>query len=156
APVAAPLPAALAEPGEPSAERYRKEDRETVQRVVTKLTEAARTLQVQQEQQLEEMQRVAVELAVAISSRVPHERIEAGDLAVEALVRQVVQRLDPKQPVTVYLHPEDLSLLEKRLTDGQPLIPESTELRLSADATLSRGDCRAEAGDLSVLAHLEE
>ena len=57
------------------------------------------------------MQKLAVELAVAIASRLLHDQIQAGDYPVENLVRTVVERLDTPQPVTVFLHPEDLAAL---------------------------------------------
>jgi flagellar assembly protein FliH len=148
--------AAPAPPPGPDPQQLEKEAREALQRVMNRLVEVAEELQDQQRQRLEEMQRAAVELAVAVASRLVHERLDKGEFAVEALVRQAVDRLGVNQPVTVYLHPSDLALLEKRLATGSHPALNLTALRLTADASLGRGDCRAEAGDLSVLAKMQE
>jgi flagellar assembly protein FliH len=105
---------------------------------------------------LAEMQRVAVEVAVAVASHVLYERIESGDFPVEELVRAAVQRLDPRQAVTVRLHPEDLALLERRTAEEPLFALDTEELRLVADPALGRGDCRAETGDVAVMANLQE
>jgi flagellar biosynthesis/type III secretory pathway protein FliH len=133
-----------------------KEEQEALQRVLNNLVEVANELQAQEYQRLEEMQQVAVELAVAIASHVVHERIDAGDYAVEALVRKAAAGLKTAQPITIYLHPLDLELLEKRLAKMQPPAPDLTKLRFVGDALLGRGDCRAEAGEMGVLSQMQE
>lgn len=133
-----------------------QEEREAVERTLAHMTDVAHELKAQQRQRLTEMQQLAVELAVAIAGRLVHDRIEAGDFAVETLVHQVVERLETKQAVTVYLHPADIALLERRLGEGQALFPNNAEVRLAADDSLNRGECRAETGDVSVLSRLEE
>ncbi len=139
-----------------AAERAASEERERVERVLGSLAEVARDLRAQQRSRLEEMQQVAVEIALAVAGSVVYERIEAGDYAVEELVRRAVQRLDSREAVTVHLHPDDLALLERRLGEGPRITLDGDDVRLAADASLARGDCRAETGDGSVLTHLEE
>jgi flagellar biosynthesis/type III secretory pathway protein FliH len=131
-----------------------KEEHEALRRILTQLTDIAGELQAQQRQRLEEMQQVAVELALAVASRLLHERLEAGDCGVDLLVRQAVEQLKTTQPVTVFLHPQDVELLAKRLGTAPVLDP--SQLRLVADKALKRGDCRAEAGDIGVRCHVEE
>ncbi len=133
-----------------------KKDREALERVLQKLLETANGLRAEQQQQLEEMQRLAIELAVAMASRLLEQQIQAGDFAVETLVRKVVERLDTPQPVLVFLHPDDLKLLQQRLGDGRTLFPHGAQVQMAPDTTLARGDVRAEAGDISVFANIEE
>src|SRR5438552_14778245 len=102
------------------------------------------------------MQQVAIELAVAIASRLLHQRIEAGDFAVENLVRQVTERLEPQEALTVYLHPADLALLKQQGQTGAKWHPGEGKLKLVGDDSLSRGDCRAETGDMSLLLKLDK
>jgi len=159
-------PEQMSRADEPSAEleklvvaekaRQDKKEREAIECVLRNLHEAAAFLRSQQQEHLEEMQRLAVELAVAIASRLLHDQIQSGDYPVETLVRKVVERLDTPQPVTVFLHPADLALLKQRLGEGRTIFPESAEVQLRSDAALARGDVRAQAGDISVLADLEE
>lgn len=137
-------------------EQAAREERAGWTRLVAGLTEVARELRAQQRSRLEEMQRVAVELAVAIASHVVCERIESGDYAIEELVRQAVKRMEPREAVTVYLNPDDLTLLERRLGDGPLLSLEGEDVRLLGDASLGRGDVRAESGDVNVVSQMEE
>jgi flagellar biosynthesis/type III secretory pathway protein FliH len=133
-----------------------KADHETLLAVLNSLSEVATDLETQQSQRLQEMQQVAVELAMAVASRLAHEQLEAGNLGVESLVRQAVERLKTTEPVTVFLHPKDLELLKTRLAKVQPRPADLAKLRLAADPQLARGNCRAEAGDTSVVLDVQE
>ncbi len=123
-------------------------------RALAGLAAAAQTLKVRHERDLHELQRVAVELAVAVASRLVHGRITANEFPVEELVRKAVARLAGEPRVVVRLHPEDLALLKKRL-GGQTPTPAGAEVQLAADPTVGRGDCRAEGGPVVVLSRLE-
>lgn len=165
----APFPAVSLSAGEPpvpshedqqlqreaTQSRQAQQEREAIEQVLARLTDVARTFEAQQRHRLGEMQQAAVELAIAVAGRLLHDKIEAGDFPVETLVREVVERLGPRQPVSVFLHPDDIALLQQRLGEKQALFPEATVVRLVPDAALKRGDCRAEAGEVSVLSHLE-
>jgi flagellar biosynthesis/type III secretory pathway protein FliH len=107
-------------------------------------------LQVRERQRLAEMQQVAVELAVAIAARLAHVKIHAGDFGVEELVREVIEQLDRQQAATLFLHPADMALLERRMESNDSLLSANDHIRLGEDATLPRGDCRAEFGAVSV------
>jgi flagellar assembly protein FliH len=137
-------------------EQRLREEGEALKRILTSLQNAAQAVATQQMEQLAEVRRVTVELAVAIASRLIHERILAGQFGVETLVRQVLEKLEPRQPIAVRLHPDDLALLKRRLPAGDPLANlENDKVRFVADPALSRGDCRAEAGDVRIVSHLQ-
>jgi len=124
--------------------------------VLGQLLDVARDLRSAQRGRLEEMQQVAVELAVAVASHVMYERLGSGEFPIEELVRAAVKRLDPGSAVTVRLHPDDLALLERRTSEEPLFALDTEELRLVADSEMARGDCRAETGDVAVLTKLEE
>src|SRR6266849_10648518 len=145
-------------PAEPSPEptladleKSLQEDREMIRRALDALRQTAANLENRQQQYLGEMRQAVVELAVALASRILREKIRAEDFAVEAMVRETVAKWEPNQPVTVHLNPADLRLLERRLGSEEPTLPEDSQVRLFADATLERGQCRAESGDVTVL-----
>lgn len=144
-------------PPAPSVEvdKHEQKERDSIERALATMMEVARDLKAEQGKRLGEMQVLAVELAVAIGAQLTHERIESGDFAVETLVHKVVGKLDTEQAITVYLHPEDIALLERRRS-GQVLFPNSADIRLVPDPSFRRGDCRAESGDLIVLSRLED
>ncbi len=130
-----------------------EEDRQALRRTLAGLDAVAERLETDRRERIAEWQKVAVELAVTIAAKLVHDRLLSADFAVESMVRDAVARLGPGESVTVRLHPEDLALLERRL-DGAPAVPERSNLRLVADATLGRGDCRAEGRDVAVLSEL--
>ncbi len=122
--------------------------------MLAELRGAAERLATRHDSLLAEMRQAAVELAVAVAGRLVFDKLQAGDFPIEEMVRQAVARLPAAPAMTVYLHPEDLALLRRRLAD-QPLLPaREPALRIEADATLKRGGCRAEAGEIHVLADL--
>jgi flagellar biosynthesis/type III secretory pathway protein FliH len=147
---------AVAAPAALAAAAVNQAEAEALRRLLLQLSDVAEELQAQQKRRLEEMQQVAVELAVAIASRLVHERLQSGDFAVESLVQQAVQRLETNQPVTVYLNPDDLALLERHGARPDAPLAGEAPLRLLADSALGRGDCRAEVGDVQVLTQVRE
>jgi flagellar assembly protein FliH len=129
-----------------------EQERAAIENVVTSLADAAQELEAHRRQLLDEMQQAAVELAVAIASRLVYDKIHASDYPVEALAREAVQRLGAKGPVVVRMHPDDVALLQQRL-NGQLLCGGVVEL--VEDSAVPRGDCAAEAGEVSVLSQME-
>jgi Flagellar assembly protein FliH len=133
--------------------RQLAQDRETINTTLTHLTEVVRALDERHRQRLDEWRRAAVELGVAIAARLLHDKIQAGEMAVETMVREAIARLKPDEPVTVRLHPSDLALLQERL-GGEPLLPGRANVQVVGDPRLGRGDCRAEGKDTSILVEL--
>jgi flagellar biosynthesis/type III secretory pathway protein FliH len=118
------------------------------------LAEAAGSLTSSRNELLSEMQQAAVELATAISMRVTYDKLQTDRFAIEELVHAVVGRLGSTGPVQVRMHPDDLALLERRLGEGRSV--EHDAIHLTPDDTLGRGDCVADAGDVSFASYLEE
>jgi flagellar biosynthesis/type III secretory pathway protein FliH len=135
--------------------RVRQKEKEEIERVLSGLGQVAGSPRAGQQDYLEQMRRLAVELGVAIASHLVHDQIQAGDYPLETIVRHIVARLETPQPVSVFLHPDDLVLLQRRLGESA-VFPKETAVHLVADSSMSRGSVRAQAGDLSVLGDLEE
>ncbi len=158
APREPPAPAVTARPAAPDpreaeAPRRREEESAAVARVLEALTAAARRLDEEHRERLAAWRRGAVELAVTIAARLVHDRVAANSFAVEAVIREAAALLGPRQPLTVRLHPDDVTLLEDRLGGG-PLFADGTEARVVADPSRGRGGCRVEADDAAVTARL--
>ncbi|MBI3462416.1 MAG: hypothetical protein HY000_05060 [Planctomycetes bacterium] len=130
------------------------QEREALERVLSGLADAARRLTGWHDQLLGEVQHATVELALAIASRLIHQKIETGMFPVESLVRAAVKRLGESDAAVVHLHPEDLALLRRRLGDDR-LSQEERDVRFVADSCLARGDCRVEADQWSIVSSLE-
>lgn len=154
-----PVPFVPPPPAGPSArelelEQMVRDEQAAVQRTLEGLRAAVRDVQAQHRQRLAEQQRVAIELAITIATRLIHDKIAADDYRVEEMARQSISKLETNDPVTLRMHPLDVALLERRL-GGQPLLGDDREVRFVADAAVGRGNCMAEAGPISVQAQLE-
>ncbi len=119
------------------------------------MTEAAGAQRSREQLWLAEMQQATITLALAIASRLVHMKIEAEEFDLEALVREVVERLGTRSAVKVHLHPEDLALLKERLSVHETVALGQHRIELCADPLVGRGGCRADAGDVSVLSKLD-
>ena len=119
------------------------------------LAEEIHEIELRRSQSLRELQEAAVELAIAIASCIVHRTIERNDFAIEGLVAQMIDRLEPGVSVSIRLHPDDLQLLRKRLDGKPPPSDECGDVQFVADASLSRGDCAAEAGDFGLVSQIE-
>jgi len=149
-----PVPAPKAPPPDPH--RREREERQAIEQVLHQLRNAAQHMETHYLTMLDEMRQAAIELAVAVAGRVVFDKLQAGEFPIEEMVRQAIARLPAAPEFTVYLHPDDLALLQQRLA-GQPVVPaREARLRIEADAALKRGGCRAEAGEIHVLADLAE
>lgn len=116
------------------------------------LEELSQRLFAQQRQRLSEMQQVAVQLATCMATCLVQHRFESDGAILDNLVRKAIHFLEPHEAVTVFLHPLDLALLQTRWAD-QVLPDSNVDLRLEADHSLNRGDCRAETGDMAVISN---
>lgn len=119
------------------------------------LDDQLQELELRRKQSLVEMQQAAIELALAIASRIVHETIEADDLALDAMVADILARCDTAQTAVLRLHPLDLALLNGRLEGKPPPWQDFSSFQLIGDAGLQRGECRVDAGDFGILSQIE-
>ncbi len=133
-----------------------REERQAIERVLEQLANCVNQFAAGYHAMAEEMRQAAIELAIAVAGRVVFDKLQAGDFPIEEMVQQALTRLPAAPTVTIYLQPDDLDLLQRRLAD-KPLLPaRETHLRIESDASLRRGSCRAEAGEIHVLADLAD
>ena len=134
-------------------------ERESLQQQQKRFVEATQELQRitrSVEKQLEglilPLQEAAVELGHAIAAKLIFEEVDAGRFPIANLVHEVVSRLDTSASSVVRLHPDDLALVQELPEiDGQG---EERSVRFVADSTLARGDCKAKAGEITVIYEL--
>ncbi|MBS0202392.1 MAG: hypothetical protein JSS49_05785 [Planctomycetes bacterium] len=100
-----------------------------------------------------ELREVAVELAHAIASKLVFQQLNAGTFPIDRLVTEVLNRVNTHEPATVRLNPADLAALN---ASGEVdfLQNSEREVRLVADPRLGRGDCKAVAGEITVVYEL--
>ena len=109
-------------------------------------------------QNLRELQDLAVEIGIAVASRIVHEAINAGQFNVRGLVQQAIDECVAHTSGRVWLHPADVALLHQRLT-AEPATGWAG-VEILDDPRLARGGCRVESPDhavrYEVSAHLAE
>ncbi|MFO1045639.1 MAG: FliH/SctL family protein [Planctomycetaceae bacterium] len=130
-----------------------RQERESWKRGLTQLQQAAVKTNAQCADVLNEMREVTVELAHAIASKLVFQQLAAGTLPIDRLVTEVLSRLNTREPITVRLHPEDLAIFEQSDRQAQAADSEAS-VRFIADPRLARGDCKAVAGEITVVYEL--
>lgn len=142
--------------GEVDPAQREREERQAIEQVLEQLKKSVDQFAASYHKMADEMRQAAIELAIAVAGRVVFDKLQAGEFPIEEMVRQALARLPAAPALTVYLHPDDLALLQRRLGDKPLLSARETQLRIEADASLRRGSCRAEAGEIHVRADLSD
>jgi hypothetical protein len=145
---------ALPSSAAPADERER--DREAFRTLLADLAEQVRQHRDQDRPPLDALRVLAIELGVAIAARLIHEKIADDAFGIESLVRGAIERLPGQHAAFVYLHPDDLALLEGRLGEDAVAPGADVPVQLRADASLGRGNCKVQAGDVSVWSSLQQ
>jgi flagellar assembly protein FliH len=103
-----------------------------------------------------QVERQAVELAIAVAGRIVHREISMDPELMSALVRVALDRLGGDEPTTVRLHPEQYAALVGRY--GEKLGGE--HVRLVAQDSVPRGGCIVESAigfvDATIQSQLQE
>lgn len=81
------------------------------------IQEALAEMEGRRSQSLEELQQIAVELAVMAAEHMTHRKIQSGDFGLDALVKTAVHQLGMNEAASLQLHPDDLDLLKRQMAD---------------------------------------
>ena len=120
---------------------------------LTELQSATERADAQCAEAIGDLREAAIELAHAIACKLVFQQLNAGTFPMDRLVSEVLGRLTTHEPATVRLHPEDLAVLQRDGDFVQSLDPERS-VRLIADPKLSRVDCKAVGGEITVVYEL--
>lgn len=150
APAATPAPAPAVDFSQTELARELAADRDRIEAVLAEVRGDVASLRKERAAKIEDLQRVAIELALTIASRLLHERVSTGDMAMDAKVRDMIAQLGEDVVVSVRLNPDDLELLKTRLA-GKPLSADRDDPRYIPDATLNRGACQVDGRDSMLL-----
>jgi flagellar assembly protein FliH len=130
-----------------------QQEREAWTRGVVELQRAVGKANTQCASIVSEVREAAIELSLAIASKLVFQQLESGSFPIERLVSEVLGRLNTREPATIRLHPDDLAVLQKDNSFAPSLDPDG-EVRLIADPKLGRGDCKAVAGEITIVYEL--
>jgi flagellar biosynthesis/type III secretory pathway protein FliH len=116
---------------------------------LTELQQVVHTTDVRLDTLLGDVREATIELAHAIATKLVFEQIDGNRFPIANLVHEVLARIHSRDAAVVRLHPDDLALMQEF-----PVIRNAGDeraLQYIADATLSRGDCKATAGEIKVV-----
>lgn len=116
---------------------------EALQETLSSLQYTLEEYENRRQDSLQELQQIAVELAVMAASHVVHSELDRDALGVESLVSSIIGKVGILKSAVVRLHPADLKSLQTALKDKTPAWNEQL-ISLSADANVSRGAARLE------------
>jgi len=136
-------------------ERIAEQELSQARQILERIAEAIDELEARRSNSLEEMQRAAVELAVAVGEHLARAALEKDEYAVEDLVSEAIEKLGPGGPIRVHLHPDDLALLSRRLSARPEWCGNDPRVELVSDPSLDRGDCVAECGETIMASKLD-
>ena len=122
--------------------------KELFSNAVRELKLASQQIQSQLNGLVIELQEAAVEIGHAVATKFLFKQIDSENYPIADLVHEVIGRLDTTTNVVVKLHPDDLVAIQEFPTIGDD--DQESRVRFVADASLSRGDCRAKAGEITV------
>lgn len=142
-------------PDAPDPRKVQDEERARIHQVLADLSRATQHLRTTDARTALDIKNASVNLAVAVASHFLMEQVQAGTFPFERLIEKAVDRIASRQPVTVTLHPDDLALLQERLGEANALST-TADLRWSPDESLSRGSCKLETPDRSILFDMED
>lgn len=131
----------------------RRQERERLEAELRKALDAAeeagRRLEEARQERAETAERKITVLALAVARRIVGRELEDDRDAYAGLVRRALNRIPLDEPVTVRLHPEDLSLLSAVTSrdDFGTRVSGGREIRWRADDGVTRGGCVVEAED---------
>ena len=114
--------------------------------------EALNELETRRAQSMDELQLVAVEMAVAIAARFLGESTDGE--AIKAMVDDAVARLGAHDKITIHLHPEDLIELQKA-AERSPPESAATKPEFVADTHIARGDCEVTGLDFRYVTRMQ-
>ncbi len=153
-PTPGPAPTPTPEPAPDLAQtdlaRELKIDRDRIEAVLAEVRSDIAALRKERAARVEELQRVAIELALTIASRLLHERVVSGDFPIDAKVRDMIAQLGDEAVISVRLNPTDLELLKDRL-GGDPLAPGRDDPRFVPDPGLNRCECQIDGRESMLL-----
>lgn len=115
-----------------------------VEAILGRFTQSLQKLAEARTELVRATQEDLVRLAVEIARKLVRRELTVDPEIIVTLVRVALERLSSKAPVTVFLNPEDLRLVEARLRENPALFGER-DLVLKPRGELRRGDCQLES-----------
>ena len=129
---------------------------ESVNRLLCQLNEQVQELEQQRRESVDELQRVAIDLAMFATSQILQREVQANEFPIEKLVQMAVERLGAHQQLVFRLHPQDLQQLQTVLARAEIAWSLPDGVQLVADPSQARGSCFADTGEFGLLSTLEQ
>lgn len=110
-----------------------------------RIAEEIEELQGRQRNSLQELQELAIEIAVDVAQRVTRTCIDRNGFGIDRLVQEVVDTLNPQETLSIQMHPDDIAGLSDAVKEHGI---DGTKILFRPNAAIHRGECRAETATL--------
>lgn len=120
-----------------------------IRQVVTNLEKQLAQLRQREQERLAIVQQQAIELAIAVTSKILFQEIERNQYPFEQLINELLGDAEPDQPVTISVHPDDRKIVDLAKTDNTTTAEDTgrdTAIQWVADHSLLRGSVVIETG----------
>jgi flagellar biosynthesis/type III secretory pathway protein FliH len=139
--VAVAMPVASEPPAAPvAAPAVSAAQAQQMQSACAALASAVRQLGQTRDELVAQAEEQLLDLAIALARKALMQEVVAGRAQIEPLLREALGRMNGRQDVTIYLHPEDLAQCPPELADG-----EANGFRVLPDSVVQRGQCLVES-----------
>ena len=128
-------------------------DQEAIVEVLRQINYEINELETRRKASLNELQMVALELAIALAEKIVHQKIEQGEFGFENILLESIQRLDQPAKVTVWSNDQDVALIRNAINDSA--VAADLHIEFKSDSRLNRGDCRIETGETGLISTID-
>lgn len=124
-------------------------DAATLKGLFSQLTERVVSLENSRRESSRLIHQIAVELATAVTAKILFQAFEEDAFPVDAMVRELMQHLDPEENVVVYLNASDWEQLQQSET-AREWIDDNELIEWRSGPELGRGSARMETQRFSL------
>lgn len=118
------------------------DENKLVVRMLGQLNDQLRQRESQHSQSLAMLNQIAIELAITIAGKVLFQQIQADQFPVAEMVSEMLDEVDQSEQVTVFLHPLDLKLLQRKCQADDAKLVGIEQVNWIASPDLPRGSAR--------------
>ena len=86
-----------------------------------------------------------VDLSIEIARKVVNQELAADKQIIVGFVKEAIKRLEDKEKIIIYCHPQDIELIKSHRAEFMELVDTTDSLHILPDELLEQGECRLES-----------
>ncbi len=109
------------------------------------LNDIVKSAQTEKNRVISESENEMVDLALEIAKKIVNSEISMNKNLVINFVKEAIKRLEDKEKVIVFAHPEDIDIIKMYRSEFAELTDAENAIHIIPDDMLNRGECRLES-----------